>query len=107
MELIKFIESKKEFLNIRRIERECGIPQGLIAKVLNGDRSMPVAHSDSLIKFFKQFGATMDAPRNPVDSSWVRVDNIGQYKRRKDGRYEKGGKLYETKFDGGFLVREI
>ena len=46
--MIDYIKSNAEYLNIRSIEKSVGIPQGLLNKVIRGDRSLPDKYRDGL-----------------------------------------------------------
>lgn len=70
MELIKFLKENRGFLNVRNIERTCGIPQGLLSKVMDG-KNLPRKHAVSLIDFFDRFSVSLETPATPESSEVV------------------------------------
>lgn len=43
-------------LNVREIERKCGIPAGMLAKAIKGRQPLPTKYLAALTNYLKQLG---------------------------------------------------
>ena len=73
MELIKFLNDNRRYFNLRKIEEDCGLGDGVLNKVLKGSRKL--SNADRLLALFKSFGIPLK--HEVVTSSMsVRVGSI-------------------------------
>ncbi len=57
-EAIKQWLLKHDLLNIKGIERRCGIPETNLSIAINGSRDIPAKHIPALVNLLKDYGYT-------------------------------------------------